>query len=59
MHEKKTPIPPNAGSGIQFKKLKNLAFDFCRFYVVIRFLHPRHNCQWPLYLSSTNKTYSL
>ena len=24
-----------------------LAFDFCRFYVVIRFLHPRHNGQWP------------
>jgi len=20
-----------------------LAFDFCRFYVVIRFFHPRHN----------------
>ena len=24
-----------------------LAFDFCRFCVVIRFLHPRHNGQWP------------
>ena len=24
-----------------------LAFDFCRFYVVIRFFHPRHNGQWP------------
>jgi len=22
-----------------------LAFDFCRFYVVIRFFHPRHNGQ--------------
>ena len=27
--------------------LKNLAFDFCRFCVVIRFFHPRHNGQWP------------
>ena len=25
-----------------------LAFDFCRFCVVIRFFHPRHNGQWPL-----------
>ena len=25
-----------------------LAFDFCRFCVVIRFFHPRHNSQWPL-----------
>ena len=24
-----------------------LAFDFCRFCVVIRFFHPRHNSQWP------------
>ena len=24
-----------------------LAFDFCRFCVVIRFFHPRHNVQWP------------
>ena len=24
-----------------------LAFDFCRFCVVIRFFYPRHNCQWP------------
>ena len=24
-----------------------LAFDFCRFCVVIRFFHPRHNGQWP------------
>ena len=24
-----------------------LAFDFCRFCVVIRFFHPRHNDQWP------------
>ena len=24
-----------------------LASDFCRFCVVIRFFHPRHNCQWP------------
>ena len=24
-----------------------LAFDFCRFCVVIRFVHPRHNGQWP------------
>ena len=24
-----------------------LAFDFCRFYVVIRFFHPCHNGQWP------------
>ena len=24
-----------------------LAFDFCRFWVVIRFFHPRHNGQWP------------
>ena len=23
-----------------------LAFDFCRFYVVIRFFHPRHNSKW-------------
>ena len=23
------------------------AFDFCRFYVVIRFFHPCHNGQWP------------
>ena len=23
-----------------------LAFDFCRFCVVIRFFHPRHNGQW-------------
>ena len=26
---------------------KKLAFDFCRFCVVIRFFHPRHNGQWP------------
>ena len=25
-----------------------LAFDFCRFCVVIRFFHPHHNSQWPL-----------
>ena len=24
-----------------------LAFDFCRFCVVIQFVHPRHNGQWP------------
>ena len=24
-----------------------LAFDFCRFYVVTPFFHPRHNGQWP------------
>ena len=24
-----------------------LAFDFCRFCVVIRFFHPRHKGQWP------------
>ena len=24
-----------------------LAFDFCLFSVVIRFVHPRHNGQWP------------
>ena len=24
-----------------------LAFDFCRFCMVIRFFHPRHNGQWP------------
>ena len=24
-----------------------LAFDFCRYCVVIRFFHPRHNAQWP------------
>ena len=24
-----------------------LAFDFCRFCVVIQFFHPRHNGQWP------------
>ena len=24
-----------------------LAFDFCRFCVVIRCFHPRHNVQWP------------
>ena len=24
-----------------------LALDFCRFCVVIRFFHPRHNGQWP------------
>ena len=24
-----------------------LAFDFCRFCVVIRLFHPRHNGQWP------------
>ena len=24
-----------------------LAFDFCRFCVVIRFFNPRHNGQWP------------
>ena len=24
-----------------------LAFDFCRFSVVIRFFHPSHNGQWP------------
>ena len=24
-----------------------LSFDFCRFCVVIRFFHPRHNGQWP------------
>ena len=23
------------------------AFDFCRFCVVFRFFHPRHNGQWP------------
>ena len=25
-----------------------LAFDFCRFCVVIRSFHPRHNGQWPM-----------
>ena len=25
-----------------------LAFDFCRFCVVIRFFHPRHNGQFPI-----------
>ena len=29
------------------KKIYNLAFDFCRFCLVIRFFHPRHNGQWP------------
>ena len=24
-----------------------LAFDFCRFCVVIRFFHPLHNGKWP------------
>ena len=24
-----------------------LAFDFCRFCVIILFFHPRHNGQWP------------
>ena len=24
-----------------------LAFEFCRFCLVIRFFHPRHNGQWP------------
>ena len=24
-----------------------LAFNFCRFCVVIQFFHPRHNGQWP------------
>jgi len=24
-----------------------LAFDCCRFCVVIRFFHPHHNGQWP------------
>ena len=24
-----------------------LAFDFCRFCVIIRLFHPRHNGQWP------------
>ena len=24
-----------------------LAFDFCRFCMIIRFFHPRHNGQWP------------
>ena len=24
-----------------------LVLDFCRFCVVIRFFHPRHNGQWP------------
>ena len=24
-----------------------LAFNFCPFWVVIRFFHPRHNGQWP------------
>ena len=24
-----------------------LAFNFCRFCVIIRFFHPRHNSQWP------------
>ena len=55
---KKHQYLPMQEVGFNLKK-KKLAFDFCRFYVVIRFLHPRHNCQWPLYLSSTNKTYSL
>jgi len=27
--------------------LKNFAFDFCRFCIVIQFFHPRHNGQWP------------
>ena len=31
----------------QFLFLFFLAFDFCRFCVVIRFFHPRHNGQWP------------
>ena len=29
-------------TGIIYKKIF-LAFDFCRFCVVIRFFHPRHN----------------
>ena len=29
-----------------------LAFDFCRFCVVIQFFHPRHNGQWrPIFVS--------
>ena len=32
----------------QFLNKTKLAFDFCRFCVVIRFFHPRHNGQWYL-----------
>ena len=32
----------------QYLQLCFLAFDFCRFCVVIRFFHPRHNGQWAL-----------
>ena len=33
----------------KYSKLKKifLAFDFCRFCVVIRFFHPYHKGQWP------------
>ena len=34
-------------SRIIFGGIFFLAFDFCRFCVVIRFFHPRHNGQWP------------
>ena len=32
---------------VYFLFLFLLAFDFCRFCVVIRFFHPGHNGQWP------------
>ena len=35
--------------------LKKNCFDFCRFCVVIRFFHPRHNGQWPP--TSTSKDF--
>ena len=34
-----------------------LAFDFCRFCVVIWFVHPRHNGQWPLALKDFHTRY--
>ena len=36
-----------------------LAFDFCRFCVVIRFFHPRHNGQWPPTLKDFTRFYPL
>ena len=37
----------NNRAGCSFSYYLFLAFDFCRFCVVIRFFHPRHNGQWP------------
>ena len=49
---KANDLQPNDPTGLVSQLLSVfcfvfLAFDFCRFCVVIWFFHPRHNSQWP------------